>query len=241
MPSGSGSGAARAGGRSSTSVINLPQFRVSWRDVTEVKIDVTSGMTEEQAKALSRNDKPLMVYVYNDLADEEARYSIENASAFFDDKVAVGARLFDCVRIDLESAQSDGALKEHLGRDNTIIFLRPDYKFAGAIEFKSTKIKPRSVFGAMCKTMKLDYKNCVATTYKKMKSIQKERVKLQPDARKVAEFDEKILKESSAKKREKLVSSRDKAQEELDAKHAKIDEKENELFNLVAKGSDGKA
>ena len=129
--------------------------------MTEVKVDVTSGMTESQAQAISRNDKPLLVYVYNDEADEEARYSIEEASAFFDDKVAVGARLFDCVRIDMESAKSDNALKDHLGRANTIVFLRPDYKFVDSIEFKSTKVKARSVFGAMCKTMKLDYKNCV--------------------------------------------------------------------------------
>jgi len=208
--------------------------------VSEVKVDVTSGMTESQAKAISRNGKPLLVYVYNDEADEEARYSIEEASAFFDDKVAVGARLFDCVRIDMESAKSDSALKDHLGRANTIVFLRPDYKFADSIEFKSTKVKARSVFGAMCKTMKLDYKNCVATTYKKMKSIQKERAKLTPDARKVAQFDEKILAEANAKKRDKLVANRDKAQEELDAANAKIDEKEGKLFDLVAK-KDAKA
>ena len=125
--------------------------------------------------------------------------------------------------------------QDHLGRDNTVIFLRPNYKFVSAIEFKSTKVKARSVFGAMCKTMKLDYKNCVATTYKKMKTIQKERAKLTPDARKIAQVDEKILAEKSAKKREKLVVNRDKMQEKLDAANAKIDEKEGKLFNLVAK------
>ena len=202
-----------------------------------MKIDVTSGMTEEQARSISINDKPLLVYVYNDETDEEARYSIEEASAFFDDKVAVGARLFDCVRIDMESAKTDGALKDHLGRDNTVIFLRPNYKFVSAIEFKSTKVKARSVFGAMCKTMKLDYKNCVATTYKKMKTLQKERAKLTPDARKIAQVDEKILSEKSARKRDKLVANRDKMQEKLNVANAKIDQKEGKLFNLVAKSS----
>jgi hypothetical protein len=225
------------GGRSSTSVVNLPQFRVTWRDVTEVKVAVTSGMTEAQAKMVSRNGKPLLVYVYNDEVDDQARYSIEEAGAFFDDKVAVGARLFDCVRIDMESAKSDGALKEHLGRENTIVFLRPDYTYAESIEFKSTKVKARSVFGAMCKTMKLDYENCVSTTYKKMKALQKERIKLEKDASKVADFDEKILRETSANKREKLVASRDKVQEALDAEYAKLDEQENKLFDLVAKTS----
>lgn len=206
--------------------------------MTEVKVEVTSGMTEAQALSVSRRDKPLLVYVYNDVADDQARYSIEEAGAFFDDKVAVGARLFDCVRIDIESAKNDGALKEHLGRDNTLVFLRPDFSFASSIEFKGDKIKARSVFGDMCKTMKLDYENCVATTYKKMKALQKDRAKLESDARKVADYEEKILAETSATKREKLVASRDKIQAKLDAEYAKIDEQENKLFALVSKHDD---
>lgn len=196
-------------------------------------------MTEAQAESISRSDKPLLVYVFNDAEDEESRYSIEEASAFFDDKVAVGARLFDCVRIDMESAKSDGALKEHLGRENTLIFLRPDYKFVSAIEFKSTKVKARSIFSAMCKTMKLDYKNCVSTTYKKVKALQKKRSKLEPDTRKVLDYEEKILAEENAKRRDKLVAKRDKVQAELDEANASFDEEENKLFDLVAK-NDGK-
>ena len=205
--------------------------------MTKVSRDVVSGMTEEEATKISRNDKPIMVYIYNDLTDEEARYSIEEASAFADDKVAVGARLFDCVRIDIESAKKDRKLADHLGRENTIVMLRPDFKFSKAIIFKGSKVKARSVFGAMCSTMKLDYKNCVATTYKKMKAIQKERSKLSPEQTKIDQYDEKILKEESAKKRDKLVAKRDKMQEKLDGEMTKLDAKEDKLFSLVDKTS----
>jgi hypothetical protein len=205
--------------------------------VTRVSRDVVSGMSEAEAAKISRNDKPIMVYIYNDLLDEEARYSIEEASAFGDDKVAVGARLFDCVRIDIESAKKDRMLADHLGRENTLVMLRPNFKFSKAIVFKKNKVKARSVFAAMCATMKLDYKNCVATTYKKMKAIQKERSKLTPEQRKIDQIDEKILNEDSAKKRDKLVANRDKMQEKLDGSMAKLDQKEDQLFNLVEKAS----
>ena len=203
--------------------------------MTKVSFNVTTGMSEVQAQAISRSDKPLIVYIYNDDADEEARFSIEESSAFFDDKVAVGARLFDTVRIDMESARKDRVLKEHLGRENSLVFLRPDYKFAKAIQFKGTKIRSRSVFSAMCATMKLDYKNCVATTYKKMKTIQKARAKLSPDANKIAQMDDKILNEKSDKSRDKLVVKRDKMQDKLDSAYVTLDEKENALFTLNAK------
>ena len=163
-------------------MINLPQFRVQWSDATKLSQDVTTGMTAEEAEAIGRNDKPMLVYVYNEEIDAKASFSIEESIAFYDDKVAVGARLFDTVRMDLEDAKMDRVLKDHLGRENSLIFLRPDYKFAKAIHFKGTKVKPRAVFAAMCATMKLDYKNCVATTYKKMRVIQKARRKLAPDA-----------------------------------------------------------
>ncbi len=192
-------------------------------------------MTQEQAEAITRSDKPLLVYIYNDDADKEARFSIENASAFFDDKVAVGARLFDTVRIDYESAKKDRVLKDHIGRENALVFLRPNYKFAKAIQFKGVRIKARSVFSAMCATMKLDYENCVATTYKKMKTIQKARSKLAPDATKIAQMDDKILAETSDKSRDMLVAKRGKMQDKLDAANLKLDTQETALFTLSAK------
>ena len=192
-------------------------------------------MTEEQATAASRNERPILVYVYNDEIDEESRFSIEKASAFADDKVAVGARFFDCVRIDAATAKEDHALKEHIGRANSLIFVRPDYKVSKVFHFKGDKIQARKVFGGMCATMRLDYANCVKTAYGKMKKIQKERVSLDQEQIKVSAIDDKIVNEKSAKRRDKLVAERDKLQTKLDTQYEKIDAKEAKLFELAAK------
>ena len=229
-----GSGPGR-GGRSATSVLNLPQFRTSWRDVTRVSKDVTTGMTEKEAAAVVRHERPILVYVYNDEKDDDARFAIEEAAAFANDKVAVGARFFDCVRLDLETAKSDRMLKEHLGRQNSLLFVRPDYSVANAMHFKGSKLAAAKVFGAMCKTMKLDYSNCVKSAYSKMQKLQKSRVKLDREMVKVNQLDEKIVAEKSAKKREKMIKERDKEQEKLDAQYAKIDEKMGKLFALQVK------
>ena len=87
----------------------------------------------------------------------------------------------------------------------------------------------------MCATMKLDYKNCVATTYKKMKTIQKARGKLSPDATKIAQMDDKILAQTSDKSRDRLVVKRDKMQDKFDAANLKLDTQETALFVLSAK------
>ena len=192
-------------------------------------------MTEAQAKAISRADKPILVYVYNDEVDEDARFAIEEASAFVDDKVAIGARFFTCVRIDAETAKNDRALKEHVGRANSLIFVRPDYKVAKTIMFKGKKISARKVFGGMCATMKLDYQNCVSSAYSKMKKVQKDRLKLDQEQNKVGSLDDKIANEKTASRREKLIAQRDKIQEKLDAKYEKIDARETELFELKLK------
>lgn len=189
-------------------------------------------MTEKEAASLSRADRPMLVYVYNEDKNDDARFAIEEASAFLNDKVAVGARFFDCVRIDLASAKKDRALKGSLGTENSLIFVRPDYKVASAIQFKATKLTASKIFGAMCATMKLDYGNCVKTAYTKMRKLQKDRVKLDRELLKVTQIDAKILNEKSAKKRERLISERDKAQEKLDSEYAKIDEQMGKLFEL---------
>ena len=192
-------------------------------------------MTEKEAAALSRMDRPMLVYVYNDEKDEDARFAIEESNAFANDKVAVGARFFDCVRIDLETAKKDRALKGHLGTENSLIFVRPDYKVATAVNFKSTKLKAAKIFSGMCKTMQMDYSNCVKTAYTKMQKLQKSRVKLDRELLKVTQIDDKIVAEKSAKKREKLIAERDKAQGKLDEQYAKIDEQMGKLFELTAK------
>jgi hypothetical protein len=230
------------GGRSKTSVLNRPQFRVSWKDVTRVSRDVTTGMTEAEAQAVSRHDKPILVYVYNDEAkdNEDARFAIEAATAFIDEKVAVGTRFFDCVRIDAESAKKDRALKDHVGRANSLVFVRPNYEVADALHFRGTRVNARKVFGEMCATLRLDYENCAKKAYSAMRKIQKERVELDEEAQEVRELDAEILEEESARKRAKLIAKRDKIQKKLDDAYLKIDEAEGKLFSLTPKEQDAK-
>ncbi|MEM8885913.1 MAG: hypothetical protein AAGD14_17750 [Planctomycetota bacterium] len=206
----------RSGGRSATSVLNNPEFRVEWRDVTRVSKALTSGMTQAEAESIKAHERPMLVYVYNDERDEETRFAIEEANAFLDEKVAVGARFFDCVRIDLATAKEDAKLKDHLPRNNGLLFVRPNYEVAHAIHFKGTKVKPSAVYAKMCATMKLDYENCVKKTYKEMRKIQKDRAKLDRESNEVMKLDDKILNEKSNAKREKLIGKRDKLRKALD-------------------------
>jgi len=197
-------------------------------------------MTEEQAQAVSHNDKPILVYVYNDEEQEDARFAIEAATAFGDDQVAIGARFFECVRIDIESAKNDRALKDHIGRQNSLVFVRPNYEVADALHFKETRIASRKIFGEMCATLRMDYENCAKKAYSEMRKIMKERVELDQEADDVRKLDAEILEQESARKREKLIAQRDKVQKKLDDAYLKIDEAESKLFKLEPKPTDKK-
>lgn len=228
------------GGRSTTSVLNLPQFRVKWKDVTRVSRDVTTGMTEKEAAAISRSDKPILVFVYDDEAgqsEESPRFAIEQAAAFADDKVAIGARYFECVRIDAESAKADHALKEHVGTANSLLFVRPNYEVAGTLHFKDMKVQARKVFAEMCATLRVDYENCVKSACSDMKKLQKERVKLDREQAEVRELDAKIADEPSAKRREKLMAERDEVQGKLDKEYEKLHAEETRIFALAPRES----
>ena len=66
--------------RARASAASRPEFTISWRGIAELLPVITTGMTEEQAAAVHRNERPLLVYVYGDAAsekDEDPRVAVE--------------------------------------------------------------------------------------------------------------------------------------------------------------------
>jgi hypothetical protein len=199
--------------------------------VDRVSKDVVTGMTEEAAEQTMRNDKPMLVYVY-DCDDEEARDAIEQERAFTTEKVAIGARFFDRLRIDSESAAQDRLLADRIRRLPVIVFVRPNYEVASVMR---PKFSATRVFRSLCATMKKDYKNCVNTVLKKQKDIMKDRVALDRDRTKLVRLNEQIADEESARKREALVTERDELEKTVTGLQAKLDEREDALYKLEEK------
>jgi len=208
---------------------------VEWRDVLSISQAVTTGMTEEQAKATLRNDRPMLVYVYDDDTkdeDEDQRFFIEEAKNFRDDSVAVAARFFDCVRIDLESAKEDRAMRKKVRRGKTLVFVHPDYTVYKVL---SAKASAKKIFSVMNALVKRDYDNCPHCVFGEQMKLVKEWVRVDVGYAKIAELTEGAKDEANRKKRAKLIRRRDEMQKDIATLEMKLGKRESELYELQPK------
>jgi len=199
--------------------------------VLRVSKDVISGMTEEESKSTLTTDKPMMVFVYDADVDDQ-RYLVEEDKVFYDDMVAVGARFFDCLRIDIESARADRALAKRVKRAPALLFLRPNYTVHKAL---NGKFSARKVFAAMCSTTQQDYKSCVKSAFAGQKKVNKERTKLDREWAKLGQLNSRIDDERGQRKRATLIKKRDALDKKLSDAEVKLDEREAKLYALTLK------
>jgi len=175
-------------------------------------------MSEEEAAKASRADRPFFVFIH----DIDAEEGTEDDKAFQDERIAIGARFFDCVRISKGDAAEDRLLKPYSEKAPILVFVRPNYEIVAshAARFNASKI-----FDAMCATMKKDYKNCVQTVVKKQRDIQKDRAALERDKDKLARLEEDSADSPKATK----------LRAEIEATESALLTKEEALYQLEPK------
>jgi hypothetical protein len=190
--------------RGRNSISSNPAFQIRWRDVTTVGQDITTGMTEEQSARASRSERPLFVFIH----DADATTGTEDDKAFQDERVSVGARFFDCVRISKGDAAEDRLLKPYVAKAPVLLFLRPNYEVAAShpARFNASKI-----FDAMCATMKKDYKNSVDAVLKAQRDIEKDRAALERDKEKLTKLEEESKDSPKAEKLRGEISATESA------------------------------
>ena len=203
--------------RGKASISANPSFQIQWRDVTSVRQDITTGMTEEEAAKASRSEKPLLVFVH----DPDSEKAEEDEKAFQDERVAVGARFFDCVRVSKGDAAEDRLLAPFAAKAPILVFVRPNYE---VVSSHPSRFNASRVFDAMCSTMKKDYKNCVDSVLKAQKEIEKDRAQLERDREKLAKLEE----ESRGQKIEKMRG-------ELATRESALLTREEALYKLEPK------
>jgi hypothetical protein len=205
--------------RGKASIASNPAFQIRWRDVTSVSQEITTGMTEEESKKASRAEKPLFVFIH----DADATTGTEDDKAFQDERVAVGARFFDCVRVSKADAAEDRLLASYAPKAPILVFVRPNFEVAAS---HPARFNGSKVFDAMCLTMKKDYKNCVQTVLKQQREIQKERAALEREKEKLAKLEEES----------KASAKTEKMRVDLGATESALVTREETLYKLEPKG-----
>jgi hypothetical protein len=217
-------------------VSSRPEFRIEWRDVLRVSPTTTTGMTEEEAEKAATAARPLIVYIYGSDRREgkDPRYAIEDERVFRDDKVLVGARFFDCVRIHELDAKKDKALRKHAHKAPCLVFLRPDYDAVKCLRPKWTR---RRLYGAMFVTLRKDYENCIHCVFAAQKTMAAEEGALADARRELGALQGKVAAESNP---QRLVSLKKKAgalERRVKQAEAELEERRAKLYELRPKTS----
>lgn len=218
--------------RSRSTVAQLPQFRMEWKDVVSISPAAVTGRREAES-ALPAATRPMVLFLYD--ADTEGARDGVDAPAFQDDRVAILARFFDLLRIDLESASDDRALASvSNGKQSRVVFLRPNYAVAAVL---TGKWDAGRVADSMAKTLRADFANSPDAVVKAQAECGRERSALDAEQAKFLELKEKADAERSPARREKLLQEAESLQQSILASEERIDAKERAIYELKPKAS----
>jgi hypothetical protein len=144
----------------------LARLNISWRSLNEIAPQaVTTGETEENAEENKqsgmRAEKPMLVYVTSDDPEDKVTRKLEEI-VFASEKVDLGAKFFDTIKVAAGDALQDRILKEHGRYSPRLVFLTRDYKVTDVLQ------KTQISAGKMLKAMKRLANKEYVTNFEKM-------------------------------------------------------------------------
>lgn len=144
----------------------MARLNISWRSLNEIAPQaVTTGEIEENAEetrqTAMRAEKPMLVYVTSDDPTDKTTRKLE-AIVFANEKVGLGAKFFDTIKVANGDALQDRLLKEHGRFSPRLVFMTRDYKVSGVLQ------KKQLTAGKLLKAMKRLAKKEYATKFEEM-------------------------------------------------------------------------
>lgn len=173
-----------------------------------------------------RAEKPMMVYV-TDQAVVEGFDKIEKV-VMTEDKVLIGARAFQCIRLSPEQAAKDKLIAEAGKETPRIVFVTADFKDTLVIE--GSKLSVSSLYAAMKTQFKKFYEGDLDKNVSAMQKVLLEFDKI-GGARKVQE--EKEARETKPTEIDKADWA--KTKKELDERQAKAEKERDALLKFAKK------
>ena len=156
-----------------------------------------------------------MVYIQ----DLEGR---RDPALFENDKVGIGSRLFDCVRIRADRAEADPVLGRYVRQAPCVVLLRPNRE---AVAVLKTRTSAGRLVGSMSKTLRKDFDNKLSAIVREARDLAKKETALQLQRDRLARLDRR--------------QDRDRLQKEIETKEAALIQRREALYTLQPRG--GKA
>jgi hypothetical protein len=215
----------------------LARLNISWRSLNEIAPQaVTTGETEEnaEAKAGMRAEKPLMVYVTSDDPTDKVTRKLESV-VFTNEKVCLGAKFFDTIKVSAGDALQDRILSENGRHTPRMVLLTRDYKVVAVLQKK--QISGGKLLKAMKRVAKKEYATSFETMVRDYTKLLNELDRLESKKSAIAD-QRRRLQEKPNKSREKKIA-RDEAKYEAEMDAWK--KKEEAILKFRVKGEKAEA
>lgn len=172
-----------------------------------------------------------MVFINSEDPTDSDMRKLEDV-VFADERVQLGAKFFDCVKMTPGDAEQDRLLKDEGRRYPRLVFVGRDYKVEDVIE--GHKISGGKVIRAMQTVVRGEYETNFDSMVKEYRKLLDELDRL--DSKRAYIADQKVrLAEKSDPRRERKIQ---RDEEELEADMAEWTKKEQDLLQLRRKGEE---
>lgn len=164
----------------------------------------TTGDTQaeaEAAAALMHAERPMLIYITNDDATDSTTRKLEDV-AFADERIGIGSKFFQCVKVTNGNALQDRLLKETGEATPRLLFVTREYKVLATLDGR--KLKPGTIVKTMAKLARAEYKDNFSSMVSKYAKLLNELDRLDGVRTQNEEAAKKLQEKPNASKQKKL-------------------------------------
>lgn len=210
----------------------MARLAINWKTVTAVApAAVVTGQSEEESvKAQAAlAERPMIVYIVSDDTTDSDVRKLEDV-VFANEKMAIGTKFFDCLKISEGNALSDRLLKETGRSAPRIVFLTRAYEETDSLEGR--QISAGKLIKAMSNLVRKEYEDSFDKMCRDYTKLLNDLDRLESKRTKLA-ADRARLQEKPNPSREKKLERDEK---ELEEEIAEWNQKEKDILSFKSKG-----
>jgi hypothetical protein len=214
----------------------MAALQIRWVTMPRIAPEGVKVLTGEQASdpestPVEKAEKPYLVLVGESAAAGGDEFDKVESVILKDERVALGSRAFTCVRISPEDAAEDPILSKAGKEVPRFVLVTADYKAASVLE--KNKLSAGALWDGMKGAADKYYTKPLEGAVKGMRDVLIEVDKLYGERKTLTEKLDRLQEKGTAAQK-KEVEDKIAA---LDEKQKKIEERQQEVWNLKAKAA----
>jgi hypothetical protein len=217
----------------------MARLRIQWvsRDHVAPKAAATGetvgeeGAEAAKARDSLRAERPMMVYVTDDDPTNSIARKLEGV-VFANEKVGIGSKFFECVKVSAGNALQDRILKDAGRLTPRIVFVQRDWTVNGVLEAK--RISSGKLVKAMKAAARADYENKFEAMIRDYVKLLNDLDRFEAKKTQIADAKNRLASKPNASKAKKL----EREERAFEKDMAEWQAKEKKLLTFRRKGDE---